>query len=195
MSWLFAPRLRPLVLFAAVVSLVLNIAMLMPALYMIEIFDRVFASRSVETLVMLSAFAILALGLAYCADAVRACALGYAGRLLDRTLSPLALRSVLAEAAGPARRVDNDVLRDVGKLRAFLAGSGVHALFDAPWLPVYLIAIVLMHPLLGATAAVGAFALVALGMTTHKLTRMHAVELVSRSRSAANRADMLLRNA
>ena len=156
MSWLFAPQLRPLIAFAAAVSLVLNLAMLMPALYMVQIFDRVLTSRSAETLVMLSVLAVLALGVAFFMDAVRACVLACAGRVLDRRLSPPALRRVLADAAGPSRRMDNDALRDIAKLRAFLAGSGVHALFDAPWLPIYLGAVALMHPLLGVMGAAGA---------------------------------------
>ena len=70
MSWLFARQLRPFVLLAGAASLVLNLALLVPALYMLQVFDRVFASRSVETLVMLSLFALLALGLGYCMDTV-----------------------------------------------------------------------------------------------------------------------------
>lgn len=195
MSWLFARHLRPLIVFAAAASLVLNVAMLVPSLYMIEVFDRVFASRSMETLVMLSAIAVVALGLAFFMDAARASALACAGRALDGRLSPLALRSVLAEAAGPSRSVDQNVLRDVSKLRAFLAGSGVQAVFDAPWLPVYLGAITLMHPLLGAAAAAGACLLVALSLLTEKLTRRTSVAMVARSRSTARDAEALIRNA
>ena len=72
MSWLFARQLRPFVLLAGVASLVLNLALLVPAIYMLQVFDRVFASRSVETLVMLSLLAALALGLANFMDTVRA---------------------------------------------------------------------------------------------------------------------------
>ena len=63
MRWLFLKRIRPFVSLAAVASLVLNLALLVPALYMMQVFDRVFASRSVETLIMLSALVALALAL------------------------------------------------------------------------------------------------------------------------------------
>ena len=112
MRWLFAPPLRPLVLLAGAVSLVLNLALLAPAVYMLQVFDRVFASRSLETLAMLSLLAALALGLAYFMDAVRAGALAWAARALDRRLSPAALASVLHDAAAPGTRQDNDLLRD-----------------------------------------------------------------------------------
>ena len=54
MRWLFVARLRPFVLLAAAASLVLNLALLVPSLYMLQVFERVFASRSLETLLMLS---------------------------------------------------------------------------------------------------------------------------------------------
>jgi PrtD family type I secretion system ABC transporter len=195
MSWLFAPQLRPLILFAAAVSFVLNVAMLMPALYMVQVFDRVFASGSFETLAMLTLITLVALAVSFCMDAVRAAALGCAGRALDRRLSPAALTSVLGDAAGPSRKVDQHLLRDVGKLRAFLGGAGVQAIFDAPWFPVYLSAIALMHPLLGVIATCGAGALVALGLLTEKLTHRRAADTVLRSRANAQYAEALVHNA
>src|SRR5262245_50576111 len=127
MSWLFVNRLRPFVVLAAGASLLLNLALLMPALYMMQVFDRVFASRSVETLVMLSVLVLLALGFGYFADTVRARALAWAGRALDRQLSPIALGSSLQQAAGVSGRGDTDALRDIAQLRAFLGGSGILA--------------------------------------------------------------------
>jgi PrtD family type I secretion system ABC transporter len=79
--------------------------------------------------------------------------------------------------------------------RVFASRSGVHAFFDAPWLPVYLCAIALMHPLLGVAAGAGACLLVALGMLTDRLTRRSSGSLVARARSTAQHAESLLRNA
>jgi ABC-type protease/lipase transport system fused ATPase/permease subunit len=171
MGWLFARHLRPFVLLAGAASLVLNVALLAPALYMVQVFDRVFASRSVETLAMLTIAALLALALGYCMDTVRAGALAWAGAALERRLSPAALGEALRQAAAAPGRIDTDAMRDVAKLRAFLGGSGIQALFDAPWLPVYLIVIALMHPLLGAVAALGALAIAAIAVLTERLTR------------------------
>ena len=124
-------------LLACAASLLLNLALLVPALYMMQVFDRVFASRSVETLVMLSAFAALALALGYAMDALRARALARAGDTLERRLAPAALTDVLQQTAASMRgRADTDVLHDVAQLRAFLGGHAIQALLDAPWLPV-----------------------------------------------------------
>ena len=195
MSWLFARQLRPFVALAALTSLVLNVALLVPAVYMVQVFDRVFASRSMETLVMLSAFALLALALAYCMDTVRSRALALAGDALERRLAPSALAALLGQAATAAGRVDNDALRDIGQLRRFLGGSGVQALFDAPCLPVYLLVIAFMHPMLGAMAAVGACLLAALTVLTERLTRRDAEVALQRSRTTHRHAEALARNA
>jgi PrtD family type I secretion system ABC transporter len=195
MRWLFAKQLRPFVVLAGAASLVLNVALLAPALYMLQVFDRVFASRSIETLVMLSLLAALALGLAYFMDTVRARALAWAGRALERRLAPAALESVLRDAAAPSGRPDSDLVRDIGQLRSFLAGSGIHALFDAPWVPIYVFVIALMHPILGLTATLGACLLVVIALLTEKLTHEPVREVVAASRASAQHAEALARNA
>src|SRR5262245_44060515 len=195
MRWLFVKTLRPFVLLAAGASLVLNLMLMMPAVYMMQIFDRVFASRSVETLAMLSLLVALALVLAYGMDVVRARALAWAGALLDRQLSPAALRASLQRAAQPARSSDSGVLRDIGSLRAFLAGSSILAMFDAPWVPVYLLAITLLHPLLGVTAAAGAATLFALALFTDALTRRAAEGAQQQSRAIHRHTQSFLRHA
>ena len=195
MRWLFAAQLRPFVLLAGAASLVLNLALLVPALYMVQVFDRVFASRSVETLVMLTVIAAGALALGYCMDIVRARALAWAGAALDRRLSPLALASVLRQAAGAAGRADTDALRDIAQLRGFLGGTGIQALFDAPWLPIFLLVIALMHPLLGVTAALGAVLLAGLAVLTERSRASSPRTRSSRSRATSRHAEALARNA
>jgi len=194
-TWLFAKRLRPFVLLAAGASLVLNVALLMPALYMMQVFDRVFGSGSVETLVMLSLITLLFLGVGFCVDAARARALAWAGRSLDRLLSPAALAASLEHAAATPGRADTDALRDIAQLRGLLAGSGILALFDAPWLPVYLAVIALMHPALGAVATLGAALLAALGVLNDRLTRGRAAAMLAHSRASLRGAEALARNA
>ena len=195
MGWLFAVRLRPYVLLAAGTSLVLNLMLVMPAVYMMQVFDRVFASRSLQTLLMLSALVALALLLAYVMDAARARALAWTGAMLDRQLSPAALHASLQRAALPARSREADALRDIGALRSFLGGSAILALFDAPWVPVYLMAISCMHLQLGTVAAAGVALLFALALATDKLTRSLAEDVQQRSRDVQRHAQSLLRHA
>jgi PrtD family type I secretion system ABC transporter len=196
MNWLFAGQLRPFVLLAGAASLVLNLALLVPALFSLQVFERVFVSRSVETLAMLGALTVLALALSYLMDSLRARALNWAGGALERRLAPAAFAQLLWRGASngdPARRVDT--LRDIAQLRAFLGGNAIRALFDAPWLPVYLGAIWMMHPLLGWAAAAGACVLVVLGVLTERLTRSHAETAQRQSRASGRRAEALTRRA
>ncbi len=195
MRWLFVRRLRSFVLLAAAASLVLNVALLMPAIYMLQVFDRVLTSNSVETLLMLGLITLLFLVLGFFIDTVRTRALAWAGRSLDRKLAPSAVRSSLQQAAAGPGRVDTDALRDISQLRTFLSGPGVLALFDAPWATLYLVLITLMHPLLGLAATLGALVLVALGVLTDRLTREAAEQALSCSRASTRTAEKLARNA
>ncbi len=131
----------------------------------------------------------------YFLDTVRVRTLAWAGRSLDRQLAPAALRASLEQASANPGRVDTDALRDIAQLRAFLSGPGVLAVFDAPWLPAYLLLISLMHPMLGLTAAIGAIVLITLGVITHRLTREHTEGATSLSRASARLAEKFARNA
>lgn len=195
MRWLFVSPLRHWMLLAAAASLLLNLALLMPSLYTLQVFDRVFASRSVPTLVMLSLLTVLALAFGYCMDVARSRALAAAGRTLDGVLSPPALQQALRQAAAGRGRDEADRLRDIATLRQFLGGSGVQALFDAPWLPVYLAVIGLMHHWIGMAAAAGAAALALLAVVTERLTREGAEAAVRDSRRVRRHADALTRHA
>jgi len=194
MDWLLSRQIRPFIRLAAFASLLLNIALLAPALYMLQIFDRVFASGSIETLVMLSIPLVVMLWLGFVMDSARSRTLAAAGRRIESSLAPEALAAELDHrAAGLAR--DGDALRDVAQLRKLLASPGVVALFDAPWVPLYLLVITFMHPLLGAIAALGALLLFGLGVLTEYTTRRHTESALTSASRTQRRAETLLRNA
>ena len=196
MRWLFSPLLREFVLTAGAASLLLNLAMLVPSLYSLQVFDRVFASRSIETLLMLTALTLIALAFAYCMDVGRARAPAAAGLALQEALSAPVLEQALRQAATSSPgRGGAGRLRDIAQLRGFLAGGGIRALFDAPWLPVYLLVIALMHPLLGAVAAAGAGVLALLALATERLTRDDAALVLRSGRQVGRDAESLARHA
>lgn len=195
MHWLLARQIRPFIKLAAAASLLLNLALLAPALYMLQVFDRVFASGSIETLVMLAMPVGALLALAYCMDAARSRSLAAAGRRLESCLAPEALASQLDQrAAGQPDPERGDALRDVAQLRRLLSGPGVVALFDAPWVLLYLLTIAAMHPLLGGIALLGALALFGLGLFTEYATRRHAERAIDTGRATQRQAEALLRN-
>jgi PrtD family type I secretion system ABC transporter len=174
---------------------VLNLTMLVPALFMIQVFDRVLSSRSIETLAMLSLIALISLVLMYFMDTTRASALAAAGRLLEDRLGPKTIRLVVHDASrfGGARHAN--VARDAGLLRSFVTGTGIFALFDAPWLPIYVLLMFLFHPYLGIAATASALALFALVVLNEKLIAPPTDESLRRSREASRFVDAAARNA
>jgi len=164
-------RFRPFFAYAAAFSLAINLLLLVSPLYMLQVFDRVLASRSEETLAMLTVAAVVALAAMAALDMVRSRLLAAGGMALERVLGPRALEALLSYEARLASPEAAGGLRDAQTLRAFLTGSGVLAIFDAPWLPVFLLVIALFHPLLGAMALAGAVLMVVLAMLNERLAR------------------------
>ena len=195
MSWLFAPLLRPFTLLAALASLVLNVMVLAPSLFMLQVFDRVFASGSMETLAMLLLLVAICLGLMTAMDVLRTRALGWAGGVLDRRLGPVVLQRLLEASAEPGGAANVHSLRDVGLLRGFVTGGGILALFDAPWLPLYLLVITAFHPLLGLIALLGALLLFGLIWLNERQSRSRIEATTHSSRKASRFIDAALRNA
>ncbi|MCW5612210.1 MAG: type I secretion system permease/ATPase [Rubrivivax sp.] len=195
MGWLLSPALRPLTMLAALVSLVLNLTMLVPPMYMLLVFDRVFSSRSIETLVMLTLLAVVGLLLMFLMDAARSAVLAAAGRLLDGRLGGIAMRVTIEDAARFGGATHAGLGRDVGLLRNFVTGNGIFAVFDAPWMPIYLFVIFLFHPLLGVLASAAALALFGLVVLNERLSRAPAEEAMAGSRRAQRFVDAAARNA
>lgn len=195
MRWLFSPALRPFTLLAGLASLVLNLTMLVPSLYMLQVFDRVFASRSIETLAMLTLISTLSLVLMYFMDTARATALAAAAKVLDRRFGPKTIDLLIQDASrfGGARHVN--IARDAGLLRSFVSGNGIYALFDAPWVPIYLLLIFLFHPVMGMAATAAAVVLFVLVVVNERLTAAPTDEALRKSREATRFIDAATKNA
>jgi PrtD family type I secretion system ABC transporter len=188
-------RLTPLFVFAALFSLAINTLLLAPSLYMLQVFDRVLASRSEETLAVLSLAAVIALFAMMLLDVLRARLLAAAGASLDRRLGPRVLQGLMAQTARLSGTGHLHGLRDVATLRAFFSGQGLMAVFDAPWLPIFLLLITLFHPILGATALGGAIVMVVLAFLNERLTRVPLERAQTQARQAARFIDVGTRNA
>src|SRR5438105_7031776 len=186
---------RKFFLFAGLFSLAINALLLVPPIYMLQVFDRVLTSRSEETLVYLTIGGVCALVVMALLDMVRARLLGVAGAALDRKLGPRVLDGLLAQTARLGGAAYLNGLRDVNTLRMFLGGAGLLALFDAPWLPFFLLVIFLFHPLLGAVALVGAMGMLTTAALNERLTRKPMEEAQTQARRAGRYIDGAVRNA
>jgi len=191
----FIAQFRAYFLWAAFFSLVINVLMLAPALFMLQVFDRVVSSRSTETLVMLFVLTLFALLCMAYLDAIRARLLARAAIRLEKVLGPRILASMLRQSAHANRTLSLHGLRDVNALRAFLTGPGIIAIFDAPWVPLFIALIYVFHPLLGTVALGGALLLLALTVLNEKLSRRSLEAMQTDARAAGRFVDQSLGNA
>ncbi|WFE87413.1 type I secretion system permease/ATPase [Roseibium porphyridii] len=141
----------------AIVSFVINILMLTGPVFMLQVYDRVLASGSVPTLVVIGVLAIVLYLFYGLLEGVRSRILSRLGQRVDARLSGIVYRVSnslpvrLGKKAAKLRPV-----QDLDTVRQFLSGPGPAAIFDIPWLPLYLGIVFLFHPLLGIVGAAGA---------------------------------------
>jgi ATP-binding cassette subfamily C protein EexD len=166
-----APLLRQPLLAVAGFSLLMNLLLLAPALFMLQVFDRVLTSGSRETLVVLLAAVLGALAVSLALDHVRSRVQGLVGAMLGDALTPEVVRRVLQRSASLGPRAQPQELRDVGAVRGLFSAPALVALFDTPWVPVYCAVIWLAHPALGAAAFGAALLVVAVALVTDRITR------------------------
>jgi len=176
-------------------SLVINLALLAPSVFMLQVFDRVLATQSVETLVVMALIAGATLALMGLLDYQRGRALGAIGVLIEQRHGPRLLKQLLTASARSGGRAYLDGMRDLASVRGFLAGSGIVALCDAPWTLVYLVLIYLFHPALGLLATASVVYLMLLAWANERVTRDTIARLQDGSRQAARFVDNALRNA
>jgi ATP-binding cassette subfamily C protein len=163
---------RGIVVFLFLVSGIINILALTGSLYMMQIYDRALTSGSVPTLVGLSALAIGLYIFQGCFDVIRSQVLVRVGSRLDNRLAPLAHRVAIdMPRFGFSTSEALERGRDVDTVRGFLGSQGPAALFDLPWMPIYLVFVYCLHPMLGALTIAGAFVLTVLTAISEILTR------------------------
>jgi ATP-binding cassette subfamily C exporter for protease/lipase/ATP-binding cassette subfamily C protein EexD len=194
MSSLFE-GVRPLLGSLAVFSFVMNLLFIVPALFMLQVFDRVLPSNSRETLLVLLAGTVVALLILFLLDCVRNRLQHVAGNILDERLSPPVVNAIVARAARAPHSVGPDGVRDVAALRAMFSANGLIALFDAPWVVVYVGVIWLCHPALGLGAAIAAAVMLALAWLNDLASRRGLERLQREGRRAAHYVETSLRNA
>src|SRR4051794_7172043 len=149
---------------AALFSAGVNILYLASPLYLLQVYDRVVSSGSVPTLVMLTIALLIALLAMAGLDHARARVLVRAGLRLDRLLSERVMTAMVRQTSTLPAAAKGQALRDLDTYRQFLTGNSFYALFDAPWAPLYLVIMALLHPLLGVMGLVFALVLLSLAL-------------------------------
>ena len=180
----------------AVFSGVINLLMLSGSLYMLQVYDRVIPSRSLATLLGLSLMVLLAYLMQGYFDALRARMLCRVATLFDAGLQD-SIHTALATLPllGVKPMLMQQPLRDLDQVRAFMSGMGPTAFLDMPWIPLFLVALFLFHPLIGLVALLGTISIVAMTLLTERLSRGAARTAMDTSAQRQVLADATQRNA
>jgi len=175
-------------------SLVMNLLMLAMPLYMMQVFDRVLTGQNLDTLAFLTLLAVVAIALQTSLEVLRGRILTRTMQWLDRVLGGQTIERLI-EARLTGRSEAAEPLRDLGAVRSFLGGAGIFPLFDAPWVPVYLIAVYLLNPWLGLLATVGAVVLFALAIANEMALRAPLGRAAVLNQRNLHAVDSAVRNA
>lgn len=186
---------RPLFISAFGFSAAMSILALTTSFYMLEVYDRVLTSRSIDTLLLLTVIATIAIAVFGALDSLRGRLLQRIGMKVAEELSPKVLRAMVATTSQNSGAVARSGMRDIEAIRNFIASPGFAALLDAPFVVFYLIVLALIHPLFLAIVIVGGGVLVAIAVANQRLTDPLLMRSLSQSSLAHEFAEDGLHNA
>ncbi|MCV2881853.1 type I secretion system permease/ATPase [Actibacterium sp. XHP0104] len=171
---LIAARKKGMVLlvWAFVFSIFVNLLMLTGPLYMLQVYDRVLASRSVETLVALSVLITALYGLMGMLDYARGRVMARVGARFQSELDARVFEASLRRSNDPKDRpISTAALRDLDGIREMFTSPVLLAVMDMPWSPLFIAAIFMFHPAMGWLAVGGAAVIVVLALSNQILTQ------------------------
>ncbi|MET3440911.1 PrtD family type I secretion system ABC transporter [Variovorax paradoxus] len=188
-------EMKPLLFNMALFSFVINLLYLVPALFMLQVFDRVIPTNSRETLWVLLAGVGAALAILFVLDYVRLRLQHLSGTIVDERLSPPVVHAVVTATARSPLNARPDAMRDIATLRGLFSANGLTALMDAPWIVVYVAVIAFFHPALGLGAAGAAIVMIGLAWLNDRMSRKALDAVQKETRSASRYVEGSLRNA
>ena len=163
---------RSLYWMVGIFSLFVNLLMLTGPLYMLNVYDRVLGSRSLETLIALSVLVAFMYGMMGILDYVRGRVMGRVGARfqarMDRRVFGAVLKATTLNRAPDEARTG---LRDLESIQRLITSPALMALYDIPWTPFFFLGIFIFHPLMGVLALVGGTILIAIAIINQAVTR------------------------
>jgi ATP-binding cassette subfamily C exporter for protease/lipase len=137
---------------AGLFSMIANLLMLAPTLYMLQVYDRVLVSQNTGTLLVVSIITLFFLVVLSFSEWARSKLLVRSGVRMDQMISRKLFHASYEAHLNPAVTNPSRAFTDLTELRQFLTGNGIFAFFDAPWAPIYIAVLFLLHPWLGVMA-------------------------------------------
>jgi ATP-binding cassette, subfamily C, bacterial exporter for protease/lipase len=184
--WTFKDEFKAVGVF----SMVANLLLLVPTLYMLQVYDRVLVSQSELTLLVVSLVTLFLLAMMSFSEWSRSRVLVRAGVLFDQQLSTRVFNASFEAYLNQSRESPAKAFSDLIQIRQFITGQGIFAFFDAPWTPIYIVVVFMLHPLLGVLALVFSMFQVALAWFGHR----HAVSPFESAQKASIDASAYLQS-
>lgn len=186
---------KPYFITIACFSAFINLMLLVPSLYMLQVYDRVLSSRNVSTLAFLTLIIVGAYVVMSALEYVRSLMTVRISSQLDMKLNQRIYSAAFQQNLKFVGTNAGQALQDLTTLRQFLSGNSLFAFFDVPWFPIYFFIIFLIHPYLGIFAIVGAFIHILLAILNEKTTKKPLSEANAMAVTATNLATNNSRNA
>ncbi len=179
----------------AVFSAIVNVLMLVPSLYMLQVYDRVLGSQNEITLLMLTLLLLGAYLFMGGLELIRSFVLVRVGASFDMHLNKRVYTAAFEQNLRRAGGNAGQALQDLTNIRQFLTGSALFAFFDAPWFPIYLFVIFMFNTSLGVFSVCGTAILVVLAYVNEVVSRQPLSDANTMAVASSNLATNNLRNA
>ncbi|CUJ97305.1 Type I secretion system ATP-binding protein PrsD [Ruegeria denitrificans] len=173
----------------AVFSLFLNLLMLAGPLYMLQVYDRVLTSQNIDTLVALSVLLAGVFIVIACLDLMRMRILGRLAARFELSVGAPVLGAAMRRRVQGEAEAGENLVEDVNGFREFISGTTLTAFFDAPWIPIYLLVLYVLHPFLGLLGLAGALTLTLMALINNARARTP----MQQAAQARGRTDALFR--
>lgn len=186
---------RQYFIYAGIFSAAINILMLVPILYMLQVYDRVIASGSLPTLGALTVIMIFLMSAMGGFEWVRSRILISASNRIETSLRERVFDATFKQALYTGGMATSQPNNDLSQLRQFMTGNGLFAFFDAPWFPIYVIIMFMFHPWFGVVAIFAGIVMVTLAYATEKVTTAKLKDANTEANLVNNQINGSLRNA
>ena len=182
--------------FAALFSAAINLLLLVPIIYMLQVYDRVLSSGSLSTLAMLTLLMVFLMtamgGFEWVRSAIMIAASNRLEAKLRRRVADATFKRALLSGGNAS---SSQALNDLAQLRQYLTGSSLFAFFDTPWVPIYVLVMFLFHPWFGVGALIAIAVMLGLAYWNEKATNGKMQEANRRNSAVINSVNNNLRNA
>lgn len=177
-----------------VFSFIINLLMLTVPLYLLQIFNRVIPSQSVDTLIFLTIIVFISLITLASLEALRRLIFSNIGSWLDKRLGGFILSGSIVRSVSKCRPSSAQTLRDLSTIRQLFSGSSLFPILDIPWTPLFILVLFLLHPVIGYITLAGALILFCVALFNEFSTR-NLTALTDETTTVSNRyAAAVLRN-